>query len=122
MPAGIFARSLARPGATKNSVYPYILGHFAHPPFQPPSRRGLPGRAEPMSSSPSNTPTRKSSAFMHRGRPIALRPWSRCRHRPGGGAWLEAASRSWLHHISGDFQDEVECLGIEASPSFVREP
>jgi len=34
--------------------------------------------AEPMSSSPSNTPTRKSSAFMHRGRPIASRPWSRC--------------------------------------------
>ena len=23
---------------------------------------------------------------------------------------------------SGDFQDEIECLGIEASPSFVREP
>src|ERR1700674_1487860 len=31
-----------------------------------------------MSSSPWNTPTRKSSAFMHRGRPIASRPWSRC--------------------------------------------
>src|ERR1700681_180270 len=28
MPAGIFARSRARPGPTKNSVYPYILGHF----------------------------------------------------------------------------------------------
>ena len=23
---------------------------------------------------------------------------------------------------AGDFQDEIECLGIEASPSFVREP
>jgi hypothetical protein len=23
---------------------------------------------------------------------------------------------------TGDFQDEIECLGIEASPSFVREP
>jgi hypothetical protein len=34
MPAGIFARSRARPRATKNSVYPYILGHFAHPPLQ----------------------------------------------------------------------------------------
>ena len=32
-----------------------------------------------MSSLPSNTPTRKSSAFMHRGRPIASRPWSRAR-------------------------------------------
>jgi hypothetical protein len=34
MPAGIFARSRARPGRTKNSVYPYILGHFAHPPLR----------------------------------------------------------------------------------------
>ena len=24
--------------------------------------------------------------------------------------------------MSGDFQDEIQCLGIEASPSFVREP
>jgi transposase InsO family protein len=24
--------------------------------------------------------------------------------------------------MSGDFQDEIGCLGIEASPSFVREP
>ena len=38
-------------------------------------------------------------------------------HRARGGAWLEAASRSWR-----DFQDEIECLGIEASPAFVREP
>ena len=41
---------------------------------------------------------------------------------PGGGAWIEAASRSWLQLHVGDFQDEIECLGIEASPSFVREP
>jgi hypothetical protein len=26
------------------------------------------------------------------------------------------------NYTSGDFQDEIECLGIEASPSFVREP
>jgi transposase InsO family protein len=24
--------------------------------------------------------------------------------------------------MSGDFKDEIKCLGIEASPSFVREP
>jgi putative transposase len=24
--------------------------------------------------------------------------------------------------MSGDFQDEIKCLGIEASPSFVRQP
>ena len=26
------------------------------------------------------------------------------------------------NYMSGDFQDEIECLGIEASPSFVQEP
>jgi transposase InsO family protein len=26
------------------------------------------------------------------------------------------------NYMVGDFQDEIECLGIEASPSFVREP
>src|SRR4029077_5077581 len=26
------------------------------------------------------------------------------------------------NYMSGDFQDEIECLGIEASPSFVRQP
>ena len=62
------------------------------------------GKAGPMTSSPWNTPTRKSLAFMHRGRPIASRPWSRCArcasvlrsHRARGGAWIEAASRPWL--------------------------
>jgi putative transposase len=24
--------------------------------------------------------------------------------------------------MSSDFQDEIQCLGIEASPSFVRQP
>jgi transposase InsO family protein len=26
------------------------------------------------------------------------------------------------NYMSGDFQEEIECLDIEASPSFVREP
>jgi transposase InsO family protein len=26
------------------------------------------------------------------------------------------------NYMSSDFQDEIECLGIEASPSFVRQP
>ena len=26
------------------------------------------------------------------------------------------------NYMSGDFQDEIECLGIEPSPSFVRQP
>ena len=81
-------------------------------------------------SSPWNTPTRKSSAFMHRGRPIASRPWSRCArgasllrsHRARGGAWTKLRHDHGSNYMSGDFQDEIECLGIEASPSFVREP
>ena len=37
---------------------------------------------------------------------------------PRGGAWIEAASRSWLQlHVR-----RFPGLGIEASPSFVREP
>ena len=84
-----------------------------------------------MSSSPWNTPTRKSSAFMHRGRPIASRPWSRLRqgvHRcfgaiaPGVARGLKLRHDHGSNYMSGDFQDEIECLGIEASPSFVREP
>jgi transposase InsO family protein len=45
--------------------------------------------------------------------------WS---HRPRRSAWIEAASRSWLQLHVRRLQDEIECLGIEASPSFVREP
>ena len=80
-----------------------------------------------MSSSPWNTPTRKSSAFMHRGRPIASRPWSRCARgfgaiAPGVARGLKLRHDHGSNYMSGDFQDEIECLGIEASPSFVREP
>src|SRR3954463_8307334 len=57
-----------------------------------------------MSSSPWNTPTRKLSASMPRGRPIVSRPLSRCAREPIGASepsrpvwrWIEAASRSWL--------------------------
>ena len=41
---------------------------------------------------------------------------------PRRSAWIEAASRSWLQLHVRRFQDEIECVGIEASPSFVREP
>ena len=43
-------------------------------------------------------------------------------HRARRSAWAQAASRSWLQLHVGEFQDEIKCLGIEASPSFVREP
>ena len=62
--------------------------------------------------------------------PIASRRWSRSGRgasvlrlrRARRGAWAQAASRSWLRFMSDDFQGGVKCLGIEASPSFVREP
>ena len=31
-------------------------------------------------------------------------------------------SNQGSNYMSGDFQNEIKCLGIEASPSFVREP
>jgi hypothetical protein len=49
-------------------------------------------------------------------------------HRCFGAIAPRVARKLWLRHdhrskyMSGDFQDEIECLGIEASPSFMREP
>ena len=67
---------------------------------------------------------------MHRGRLIASRPWSRCVRdnrcfgaiAPGVARGLKLRHDHGSNYMSGDFQDEIECLGIEASPSFVREP
>ena len=84
-----------------------------------------------MFSSPSNTRTQKSSAFTPRVQPIASRRWSRSGRgcigasAPSRPAWRVGSS--WRHdhgsnYMSGDFQSEIKCLGIEASPSFVREP
>jgi putative transposase len=64
-----------------------------------------------------------SSAFMPRAQPAASR---RSASTPGVHRCFAIAPgvarglRS--NYMSGDFQDEIECLGIEASPSFVREP
>jgi len=86
------------------------------------------GRAYVLS--PSNTQIRKSSAFTPRVRPIALRRWS-CPARvrrcfgaiaPGVARGLKLRHDHGSNYMSGDFQDEIKCLGIEASPSFVREP
>src|SRR5882757_5617540 len=41
---------------------------------------------------------------------------------PYGGGGLVARHDYGFNYMSGDFQEEIECLGIEASPSFVREP
>ena len=41
---------------------------------------------------------------------------------PGVARGLMLRHDHGSNYISGDFQDEIECLGIEASPSFVREP
>ena len=58
----------------------------------------------------------------------ALEPIRQGVHRCFGAIGPDVARGLKLRHdhgsnyMSGDFQDEIECLGIEASPSFVREP
>ena len=81
-----------------------------------------------MFSSPSNTRTQKSSAFTPRVQPIASRRSSRSARgcfgaiAPGGARGLKLRHDHGSNYMSGDFQDEIKCLGIEASPSFVRQP
>src|SRR5262252_5363802 len=41
---------------------------------------------------------------------------------PGVAHGLKLRHDHGSNYMSGDFQAEIECLGIEASPSFVREP
>ena len=41
---------------------------------------------------------------------------------PGVACGLKLRHDHGSNYMSGDFQDEIECLGIEASPSFVRQP
>ena len=41
---------------------------------------------------------------------------------PGVARGLKLRHDHGSNYMSGDFQDEIKCLGIEASPSFVREP
>ena len=41
---------------------------------------------------------------------------------PGVARGLKLRHDHGSNYMSGDFQDEIECLGIEASPSFVRGP
>src|SRR6516164_1898794 len=41
---------------------------------------------------------------------------------PGVARGLKLRHDHGSNYMSGDFQDEIECLGIEALPSFVREP
>ena len=74
---------------------------------------------------------RNHRAFAPRVQPMASRRWSRSgRECLGASAASRPAWRRGLklrhdhgsNYMSGDFQSEIECLGIEASPSFVREP
>ena len=65
---------------------------------------------------------------MHRGRLEALEPVRQGVHRcfgafaPGVALGLKLRHDHGSNYMSGDFQAEIKCLGIEASPSFVREP
>ena len=88
------------------------------------------GKAEPMSSSPWNTPTRKSwhSCIAVANRFEALEPVRQGVHRcfgaiaPGVACGLKLRHDHGSNYMCGDFQEEIECLGIEASPSLVRQP
>src|SRR5271168_4703073 len=59
---------------------------------------------------------------------VALEPVRQGVHRcfgaiaPGVARGLKLRHDHGSNYMSGDFQDEIECLGIEASPSFVRQP
>ena len=55
-------------------------------------------------------PVRRGASLLRLHRRPAWRVGSSCRHDHGS------------NYMSGDFQGEIKCLGIEASPSFVREP
>ena len=69
--------------------------------------------------------TGKSSAFMHRGRPIASRPASRCARlciaasgaiAPGVVHRVKTRNDHGSNYMSGDFQDEIEYLGSKLCP------
>ena len=84
-----------------------------------------------MFSSPSNTRTQKSSAFTparsanQAGKLESVRQGVyRCfgSIAPGVARGLKLRHDHGSNYMSGDFQSEIKCLGIEASPSFVREP
>ena len=89
------------------------------------------GKGGPMFSSPSNTRTQKSSAFTPRVQPIASRRWSRSGrgvsvlrlHRARRGA-MSSSCVTIMAPITcpAISRARIKCLGIEASPSFVREP
>ena len=80
-----------------------------------------------MFSSPSNTRTaeiigihaaRSANRFELVAGPRALR----LRLPSAASCSLGLNYADGFNYMSGDFQDEIKCLGIEASPSFVREP
>ena len=49
----------------------------------------------------------------------ALEPVRQGVPRCSGSTWAQAHGSNYM---SGDFQNEIKCQGIEASPSFVRQP
>ena len=71
---------------------------------------------------------RHSRRAFSRNRFEALEPVRQGVHRcfgsiaPGVARGLKLRHDHGSNYMSGDFQSEIKCLGIEASPSFVREP
>ena len=72
--------------------------------------------------------SRRHSCRASANRFEALEPVRQGVHRcfgaiaPGVARGLKLRHDHGSNYMSGDFQGEIECLGIEASPSFVREP
>jgi hypothetical protein len=94
MPAGIFARSRARPGPTKNSVYPYILGHFAHPPLRKLAKVQLRPYQEQMDLPKVPAITKKRTHFFpHRPRRL-VSAMPLCFHGDSAGAEVSCKGRS----------------------------
>src|SRR5208283_4597125 len=106
-------------------------------PFLPPKRAASPsasnGITPPSTEAGSTWPnpnyrSSPASAFTPHVQPIASRRWSRSGRgcfgaiAPGVARGLKLRHDHGSNYMSGDFQDEIKCLGIEASPSFVREP
>src|SRR5512134_707325 len=83
-----------------------------------------------MSSSPSTTATASASASTPTRAPTAFRPWSRCARAcdstslPSARTWPPALSSATTtaRTTCPRTQTEIAFLGIEDSPSFVREP
>ena len=121
---------LARVGRTETKLHDgTIITDKVNEMWGTRRRRSPSGKAEPMSSlEHANSEVVGIHASRSANRFEALEPVRQGVHRcfgaiaPGVACGLKLRHDHGSNYMSGDFQDEIECLGIEASPSFVRQP